>query len=45
MSVKKLREGSNWTWKLRQINLVQVNLDAHDSEREYKHKTTMQMDI
>ena len=28
--VKKLVIGSNWTWKLRQINLVQVNLEAHD---------------
>ena len=33
MSVKKLREGSNWTWKFKQINLVQVNLEAHDSDK------------
>ena len=43
--VKKLVIGSNRTWKLRQINLVQVNLEAHDKLQEYKYMTTMQMDI
>ena len=28
--VKKLVIGSNRTWKLRQINLIQVNIEAHD---------------
>ena len=43
--VKKLVISSNWTWKLRQINLVQFILEAHDDDKEYKQKTTMQMDI
>ena len=30
--VKKLVIGSNQTWKLRQINLVKLKLEAHDND-------------
>jgi hypothetical protein len=33
MCVKKLREGSNRTWRPRQINLVQVNIEAHEENK------------
>ena len=38
MSVKKLRKGSNRTWKLRQINLVQVILEAHDNDKNTRKR-------
>jgi hypothetical protein len=38
MCVIKLREGSNWTWKLRQINLVQVILEAHDNDKSTRKR-------
>ena len=38
MSVKKLREGSNQTWKLSQINLVQVILEAHDNDKSTRKR-------
>ena len=33
MCVRKLREGSNQTWKLRDIYLVQVIIESHDGDK------------
>jgi hypothetical protein len=40
--VKKLVIGSNRAWKLRQINLVQVILEAHDNDSNNSTSTRQQ---